>query len=324
MAKYQPKLLERWAYGKLQELNKKTLDIKVTYHIFILLAFLVGFFFSIPLVLIDMNYSGHIDWFSSLWFEKWSYILLASILGSIIEIYLVFRISIYLVYSMTKSYGYDIEKLSKSYILGYDFLLSRLVVGVEEPTMSIDGIDAYKRQNIILRFLKKLLFKIRITLSNAVTKLLIRRLFIQNGIRVNVAWVSAFVIGFWNAMSVFLIYKKVKKLLDNMKRVDKYLENLDTYSKDEIEIFFRIVGNVFVLSGHNLPIMQYLYFELKENYPIENYGDDIDEIEDLKKVLKKVSKSRLLEYQEFYRFCTVISELKGKKIDRFESEVFAI
>jgi hypothetical protein len=319
---YKPKFLEKWAYNKLQNLNKKTLNIKANQYIFIGLAFFVGFFFSIPLVIIDIYYTGHIDWFSSLWFEKWGYILLASILGSMIEIYLVFRISIYMVHYMTLRYGYDFEKLTKSYILGYEFLLSRLVVGVEEPSISIDGIDAYKKQHFLKRFGKKLLYKIRITLSNAISKLLIRRVFIQNGIRVNIEWVSAFVIGFWNAMSVFLIYKKIKELLENMKRVDAYLLDFEKYDKKEIEIFYRIIGNVFVLSEHNLPIMQYIYFELKEKFPISNYGDDMDEYEHLKPLIDEIKKDDLEKYIEFFDFCVEVSNLKGKKIKKFKEELF--
>lgn len=311
---YKPKFLEKWAQKKFHKLNEKQNNTKILSPYFLIfLAFLVGFIFSIPLVLIDMYYSMPIEMFSSLWFQKWGLVGFWSVIASVIEMYLIFKISIYMVHKLTLQYGYDYKELTDSYILGFDFLLSRLVIGVEEPKVKLDGIDAYKYSNKYKTVAKKLLYKVRITLSNAITKILIRRVFIQNGVRINIEWVSAVVIGIWNAIALFLVYQKIKDILEDMKSIDNFFET-SIEKTHNIEIYLRIVGNLFVISQTNNRTLQYVYFKLKKLYNKNIMELETDSYKKLEALV--LQEKNILVYKNFYFFLLNVANIKNKKLDK--------
>ena len=318
---YKPKLLENWAHKKLEVL--KSTQIKQKYkspYFLIFLAFIIGFVFSIPLVIIDTTYESNLIMFSDLWIEKWIYIGIASVLSSIVEMYLIFRLSIYLVYNLTLQYGYDFDELRDSYVLGYDSLLSRLVIGMDEPKIELDGIKAHKNENKYKKIIKKILYRVRITLTNAISKILIRRVFIQNGIRVQIEWVSAVVIGFWNAIAVYLVYKETKKLLNNMKKIDVFIKNLEHTTQEDIKIYYQMMGNLFVIAEHNIHALQYLYYEMKKIYPLDT--KNLDSYDFLIASIAKIDTNNVYKYSKFYQFCVYISNIENKKTKVLSKNLF--
>jgi len=273
--------------------------------------------------MIDEYYSSSdIVLFGMEWFEKYIVIAIWSIISSVIELYLIFKLSIYMVHNMTSNYGYDYKTLSDSYILGFDFLLSRLVVGVEEPPIILDGINAYQNHNKFKKFLKKFFYTIRITLSNTIMKIIIRKIFIQNGLRINIEWISTIVIGFWNAIALYLLFKKVRNILEDMKQIDRVLDRLDLDKKnDDIEIYYRLIANLFVIAEHNVPTLQYLYFELKKRYPLGNTDIMLDSYEDLLKILENKEFKELKKIKNIYDTIIGISNLKNQKATQLSKEL---
>ncbi|MBF0266590.1 MAG: hypothetical protein HQL46_15110 [Gammaproteobacteria bacterium] len=319
---YKPKILEKWVSTQINKENlnnQKNISIRLQ----IFYAFLVGFVFSLPLIYIDTHYPDT-EFFTPLWFEKIIYIGVTVIIGSIIEMVMVLKISVTIATAMANKYGYDFEQLRENYILGFDFLLSRLVVGVEEPKVPIDTIDAYKNVGKFKPRLIKLLYYLRITISNAISKFIVRRVFIQNGLRMSIEWASAIVIGFWNAVAVYFNYKKIISILEAMTCVDKYIDNNFKQKDLNFLILYQIIGNVMVSSGRNIPIIQYIYVELKKldrNKEI-HLKEEFDDVNLLLKNIKNTEPNEIIIYQDFFNFLIQISKLKNKAIITLKSSLF--
>jgi hypothetical protein len=155
---------------------------------------------------------------------------------------------------------------------------------MREPHVDIFNIDSRKNLSRKKEFFVKILYKLKIVLTNTVVKIILRRVVVSNSFRVYVEYISAVVIGIWHSIIAYIIFSKMINLVQGNRDIKTYFETekdtILSLSKNGKVHLFQIVGNRIVEKKYNHPNLQFIAFKLhnltncKE---IENHALDDNE-----------------------------------------------
>lgn len=340
---YSPSLLEKWAKAHLLKyankienihLNENSLfaSVNLKLNVIIFLSFIIGIVLTIPIVYIDLMLDKG-ELFSKEFFINWSIVIFVIIFCSAIEIYLLYRIGFYAMYLLKKSVGLDLSETKDRFFLSFEDVLSRLVLEMAEPNIKIFGIDLDKHIDKRVEFFKIAIYKLKIILTNAIIKALIRKFFASNFLRVSIDYISAPVTGLWDAVVMYFIIKEAKFRISAYLFLKEYLRvNKNYFLNFSIEVkrvILMAIANAIVFNRHYHPNLQYLLLSFHKLFNINIENQILDDFELFKSKLKELKESERRVVLNIFIFALFLngnfSKRKRKLLSEFDinlNEIF--
>jgi hypothetical protein len=283
----------------------------------VIIAFLVGALTTIPTVLFSIYYQ---DSFSTL-----NYYL---ILGVITLIFLVIEVSILYWLGMRSSYtlteliGYD-QSNRDNLPPEYDIkrIMIRSALELDDLNIQYLGLDLEKHVSKKWVFFSSILYKAKIVLSSAITRVLLEKLFTREAFRVSFIWVSIPVTAFWDAIVMYRVIKDTRLRLFGYHLskyiIDEVLSDkvLDKYSPHTVEGTIRAVSTMIVLAKNYHPNNVILLIRLSNHFNIKD-AKDYDNLDKFLEYLDNSSK----EERHLLRTLAGISAVFDGKLNRKEKK----
>jgi hypothetical protein len=211
---------------------------------------------------------------------RYSWLIGVTVLLTVIEFAVLFWISIRTVFFISRITGHnrleDDNLLLKAFIPN---LLARAALEIPDPVMHILGIDPLARVSKKKLLLIGIMYKLKVTISNVLAKLFLRRVVGKSILRVSVAYVSVLITGLWNALVLFKVARDARlRLFGNLIAkhiVEKIFtpEKLERLSPRARVGCIQAVGNSVVIAQRYHPNMVILLMRLSSYLNITG-GDD--------------------------------------------------
>jgi len=270
----------------------------------VIIAFLIGALTTVPAVFFEMTYKDSMPVK-----EFYIYLSLITFFMLVIELGVLYWLSLKAVYSLANILGYENLEIDPGMPDEYQIekLLVRTALELPDPNIKYLGIDLQKNISQKEILLLSLLYKAKVILSSIVLKLLLRKVFARFGVRVGFEWVSIPVTAFWDAFVMAKVIKDAKLRLFGYQLSQFIIyqiftkEFLQNMPYDLRRVSIRAVASIVVLSKHYHPNNLLILVKLSQNLKI-NDEDDYDNKDIFLKEYEKLSKDE----KEFIKALVVI------------------
>jgi hypothetical protein len=287
---YKPSYLEQFGIYFLQQFNgtkhatrhlssDKTLA-KKTNKIFIwsiVISSIISVVFVYPIVKVDLLLNNES------FLKHYGTVTLVTIFLTIIEVFLLFMIALYVVHQLSKMIPIN-EK--KSYLQVGPFrlinILSRTALEINEPEVEFFGINPFKQLSKKNLLMLSLLYKLKILLTNLIIKWTLILLIGETILNVSVLYEAVFVEIFWNAIIIYNITKEARLRIfgffvaNTITEKPETIQILNQLSNAAKEGCLRAIANTVVMTKNYHPNMMILLFEFLEQLNI-NTSNDLDD-----------------------------------------------
>ncbi|TGL56910.1 LBF_2804 family protein [Leptospira jelokensis] len=188
-------------------------------------------------------------------------VLLTSI--TVLEFYLLFRLGFYLSYQMAKAADVELAE-EPELITPIPGMMARLVLEIPDPRIRLYGIDPYKHLNERALFIRTLLYKSKVFLSNIFAKLLLKVFLGRTSLRFLIEYISGPITGIWDAVTTYIILFELRKRIITRKLADSLLIQIKSKFRNPklIESVLRSVALSIVYTKTFHPNFEYLLFGL--------------------------------------------------------------
>ena len=240
-----------------------------------------------------------------------------------IEFYLLFIIAIKAVHEVSELLNIHAHK--KDFLASGPFnvtnILARAALELPDPEMKILGIDPFEQISKRNLLILGLLYKLRIFLTNFISKFLLRKGFGQTIAGVSINYVALPVECFWNGMVIYRVVREARLRLFGFALSNHIADNLlhqhliEQLSPEAKTGCIRAIGNALVMARNYHPNMIILLLRFQDLLDIDTddrYDDWDLFLETLKKVNEK-EKNFLLD------LFTIAISFDGK-ISHFEKD----
>ncbi len=211
---------------------------------------------------------------------RYSWLIGVTVFLTVIEFVVLFWISIRTVFLISRITGHnrleDDNLLLKAFIPN---LLARAALEIPDPVMHILGIDPLARVSKKKLLLIGIMYKLKVTISNVLAKLFLRRVVGKSILRISVAYISVLITGLWNALVLFKVARDARlRLFGNLIAkhiVEKIFtpEKLERLSPRARIGCMQAVGNSVVIAQRYHPNMVILLMRLSGYLNITEGGD---------------------------------------------------
>ena len=262
------KLLERWGIfhiNRYLQSNSFLLSYVSFQHVTkaaVILSFMIGFLITLLIVAADIllfpESSGLI------YSAKYFLVLGAINIGLIsIEFWLLFHIG----FQAIVRYINEIKPL-QSLDRDVKASLVRAVLELNEPVTERFGLNPYRRKKKHYWFLL-VLYKIKVVLSNAVAKIITRKLLSRMGLRTYAPLISTIITGWWDAWVQQTVLKEARFRLSGRMYSIRLINTLKEkqHGSDYLEALIRLVAVRVELFGLYNINLDYLIIELERHFP---------------------------------------------------------
>jgi len=244
----------------------------------VIIAFLIGAITTVPAVFFEMTYKHSMPMS-----EFYIYLSLITVFMLVIELGVLYWLSLKAVYSLANILGYEELEIDPDIPQEYQIekLLVRTALEIPDPNINYLGIDLQKNMSQKKILLLSLLYKAKVILSSIVLKLLFRKLFARFGVRVGLEWISIPVTAFWDAFVMAKVIKDAKLRLFGYQLSQFIIHQILTESfLSKLPYNLRItsiraVASVVVLSRHYHPNNLLILVRLSQNLKVD-HEDDYD------------------------------------------------
>lgn len=226
---------------------------------------------------------------------RYSWLIGVTVILTVIEFAVLFWVSIRTVFMISRITGHnrleDDNRLLETFIPN---LLARAALEIPDPVMHILGIDPLARVSKKKLLLLGIMYKLKVTISNVLAKLFLRRVVGKSILRVSVAYISVLITGLWNALILFKVARDARlRLFGNLIAkhiVEKIFtpEKLERLSSTARRGCMQAVGNSVVIAQRYHPNMVILLLRLSSYLNIAE-GIDFDKWEAFLETLGAVS-----------------------------------
>lgn len=298
---YQPGLLERWGKSVLYRIAKRRIRNtnqsdesfqEITQKIILrgtTFSFLIGFIPSFLFVWI----SFYIPKFTSIPSKEAlvsisSTILLIGIF-TLLEFYLLFIVGLYEAYLMAEAANLELTE-EPELITPVPGMLARIALEIPDPELRLFGIDPYKTLNKKTVFLKTIIYKLKVMVSNLFAKIVLKALLGRTSLRFYVEYISAPITGFWDGYVTYKILHELRKRIISRKIAEIILLHLRNHHTNLSQIgkitLIRGIANSIVFTKTFHPNFEYILLKLVKEFKIEF---DMDEMDDRDKFKAAIS-----------------------------------
>jgi hypothetical protein len=304
--KKKPSLLEKFGIYYLSIFGKKELS----HHVFdftdeelvkkinrisnkgILLSGITGMICVWPTVYIDLLKE------SEPWQIHYAWTAGVTLVSVAIEFYILFLIALKAVHEVSELI--NIHSHKKDFLKNGPFnvtnILARTALEISDPEMEILGIDPFQQISKLDLFLLGLLYKLKIFLTNFVSKFILLKGFGKTIMRISINYIAVPVEFFWNGVVLHRVVEEARLRLFGFALSNHIVDNLlhdhllDQLSEEAKIGCLRAIGNAVVLAKYYHPniIILLLRFQHLLHIDKDNQYDKWDLfLESLNKVNEK-------------------------------------
>lgn len=325
-----PSLLEQFGIYYLRIFRKKDL----THHVFdlsdqelsnrvnristkgILLSAVVGLICVWPIVYVDLLKTN------DPWYVHYGWVAAVTVVASLVEFYFLFIIALRVVHDVSELINMRFQR--KEFLQSGPFsitnILSRTALELPDPELHILGIDPFKRISKKNLLILGLLYKLKIVLTNFISKFLLRTFIGKTIAGISINYIALPVECFWNAVVIRRVVKEARLRMFGFALcnyiADEVMHDkvLDQLSKEAIDGCMRAIGNAVVMTQNYHPNMIILLLRFEHLLHVD-HARRFDDWKLFLETLRKVSqKERNLILDVF----TIAAAFDGK-ISRLEA-----
>ncbi|SRR5579871_985195 len=226
----------------------------------------------------------------------YSWTIGVTIVSIAIEFYLLFIIAIKAVHEVSEMI--NIHKHKKDFLETGPFnvtnILARAALELPDPEMRILGIDPFEKISKRNLLILGLLYKVRITLTNFISKFLLRRSFGERIFNISINYIALPVECFWNGMVIYRVVREARLRLFGFALSNYISDNLlhehllEDLSPEARTGCIRAIGNAVVMARNYHPNMIILLLRFQDLLHI-NKDDRYDDWNIFLETLKKVN-----------------------------------
>ncbi|MCR9143623.1 MAG: hypothetical protein NXI24_15350 [bacterium] len=267
--------------------------------------------------------------FEPLCLRKYAVVAVVTVLLAVVELLVLAFISIWTVFQLARMTGQErgSADLAGSQDVPVDAsgrgagdaiaarvpnLLSRAALEIPDPVREVLGIDPMRNVPKRTMLLVGILYKLKITASNVIAKLILRRILGKSAVRVGAAYIAVPITGLWNAIVTFRVAREARlRLFGNILAGHIIESELQPEALARLSPRARLgclqaVGNAIVFAGSNHPNLVILLARLYEavrNDEIADAGGTGDAGE-----RRQTPESDLADWNEFLATLAAVSE----------------
>jgi hypothetical protein len=246
---------------------------------------------------------------------------IASILLSIIEVYYLYIISFKLFVNIYKEHNIneDVE-FRDDLIYSFYAIMARIALESSEEPIEELKVDLFKKKSKYSYYVIKSLYKLKIILSNAVAKAIMRKILMNTGFRSLADYIAAPITGLWDALIIYFITKKMEYIFVCTKKIDQFFIESNFFEKsysDKLkEIMLRIIVNAISYDMEYHPNYKHIIKLFKKyNFITVDYNS-IEDIYNIELLKKRVMELNSREKEVIYKFYElVVSVSKSGRLD---------
>jgi hypothetical protein len=292
-----------------------------TIKIALIIAFIIGCLATAPIVLFDIYYIQSLEeYFHINTLEIVLYYVVTIGVFIFIEFYFLFKIGFFIVAKLI----YTLHNLKHTNQLDIDikdreFIDSLVRVSLEKPEpkrikFNLDPYK-YKSKNYILM---SIIYKLKVTLTNFVAKLILKRVLSRSALRGFVSLIAIPITGFLNAYVVKRKIDEVKMSLVSRVVIYKLLNNLKNkkLSDDEKALILQVTAYRYLLYSEYNQNIDTLLSMIIDMLSIDNYNDVIKE----SKLLELNSSDKIVDNNYIKEYTIAIFAMKYNSFTSFEKE----
>jgi len=284
----------------------------------VIIAFLVGALTTTPAVLFEIYYKHNYD-------NILHYYLILGLITIVflaIEVYILYWLGMRSSYTLTELIGYS-DSNQENLPPEYDIKKIMIRSALELDDLSIEYLNLKLDKHISKKWvlISSLLYKAKVVLTSAITRILLTKLFARETLRVGFVWVSVPVTAFWDAIVMYRVIKDARLRLFGY-HLSKYITEeifndkvLDNLSPHTIEGTIRAVSTIIVLAKNYHPNNIILLMRLTNHFDISEAKD----YDDLDKYLEFLENSTE-EEKHLFRTLSGISAVFDGKLNREEKK----
>jgi hypothetical protein len=297
-----------------KELSRKIKKISIKG---IILSAIVGLVCVWPTVYVDLLKQNEP------WKIHYAWTLGITVISIAIEFYLLFIIAIKAVHEVSDLINIHAHK--KDFFQAGPFnvtnILARAALQLPDPEMKILGIDPFEQVSKKNLLILGLLYKVRITLTNFISKFILRKSFGETIAGISINYIALPVECFWNGMVIYRVVREARLRLfgfalsnyiaDNLLH-DHLIEQLSPEAKTGC---IRAIGNALVMARNYHPnmIILLLHFQDLLNVDTDDRYDDWNLFLETLKIVNDKERNFLLD------LFTIAISFDGK-ISHFEKD----
>ncbi|MDZ4726016.1 MAG: hypothetical protein SH817_07660 [Leptospira sp.] len=289
---YKPGFLEKWGRSVLYKINRSRISKNKSsienfsehstkiIRISVCLSFCIGFIPSFLFVALS-HFIPKIDHIFS--YQAILPVVVTTLLIGIftyIEFYLLFLTGLYQAFYMAESANLELSE-EPELITPVPGLLARIALEIPDPELRLFGINPYKRLNRKKIFIKTLLYKIKVMISNLFAKIILKAIFGRTGLRIYIEYIAAPITGLWDAYVTYKILHELRMRIISRKIAEKILiyieQNQNQFSPKGKECLMRAIANSIVFTKTFHPNFEYLLLKLVKVFNIPFDMNEMDE-----------------------------------------------
>lgn len=322
-------LLEKWAVSEIKKVHHSFSNfIFINKYTVYLFAFVIGVLATLPIVFVDdyINtiYSSSFSNNPVEFMIKWLVILFTIALFSAIEFYLLYKITFIYFVKMRKLYKIKDDDFHETLTFSFYEVMAKIALEIEEGRIHELEADIFRNKNKYFKYFQILLYKIKVFLVNTLIKVILKKLFISNGMRLTIDYMSAIVIGLFDIFIMYLVVRRMKYIFSSIAKInDFFKEKKPVYNIPSLlfqEVLLRVISNIISDTGEYHANYKYIFNFLKVNLgfsvdvkKIVNIGS----IEELKEKILLLDEKDKQEAYIFIDFVININRKKSKNLKRF-------
>jgi hypothetical protein len=297
-----------------EELKRKIKKISIKG---IILSAIVGLVCVWPTVYVDLLKQNEP------WKIHYAWTLGVTIISIAIEFYLLFIIAIKAVHEVSELINIHAHK--KDFLQAGPFnvtnILARAALQLPDPEMKILGIDPFEQVSKKNLLILGLLYKVRITLTNLISKFILRKSFGETIAGISINYIALPVECFWNGMVIYRVVREARLRLFGFALSNYIADNLlhahliDQLSPEAKTGCIRAIGNALVMARNYHPNMIILLLRFQDLLNV----DTDDRYDDWNLFLETLKKVNAKERNFLLDLFTIAISFDGK-ISHFEKD----
>jgi len=336
-------ILERWGlYHINRYMGANTyllhrLPLQQLTRIAIIISFVIGFVITLIVAIADIIFFPELGLVLSS--PKLLLFLLLLNLGLIaIEFWLLFHIGFQVVARYISALSYpqlenpqsESPQLENQQFEGQPFIdqqlkisLVRAVLELNEPKVERFGLNPYRKVTKHY-WLKILLYKSKVILSNFVAKLIARKLLSRLGLRAYAPLISTIITGWWDAWIQSAVLKEVRFRLSGRLYAIRLTTAVQSASPTQewLEALLRLVAVRIELFGQYSINLDYIIIQLEQQ--ITGSVKDLTDLFDIKRLQSIYLKLSAREQEKLSHIACLLLAFKHRKLSQEETELLAI
>jgi len=314
------KILENWGlYHINRYLNANNhlfsrLSLQQVTKIAIGISFVVGFLITLMVVIADILFFAELSQVLAS-ARLLLFFVLLNIGLIVIEFWLLFHIGFQIVarYILILEKHYPVDQTLKKSLV-------RAVLELNEPYIKRFGLNPYRHLNKH-SWLKILLYKTKVILSNFIAKLIARKVLSRVGLRAYAPLISTLITGWWDAWIQKAVLTEVRFRLSGRLYAVRLLDAVHSASprQDWLEVLIRLVAVRIELFGTYNINLDYLITRLDRSLVVST--SELADLFDIERLQALYSRLPRIEQDKLAEIACLLIAFKQSKLSKQESDL---